>query len=666
MRKFDTLGSEWAGEQVAGISAHIEHISPSEFNEMHRYLPESVTGQPGLINFSVNPFMIEILDCFDVDSPVRDVTLQKGVQITWTTILEAILLYFMAHIKTLPIMFVSADKELVDLRVENNILPMLQQSGFADIIQSSDEGNSRKTGKNQKQIQFVGGGYMIPFGAQNANKLRATSIAVMLKDEVDAWPLIVGKDGDPDALTDARLKGTYYDRRKIARGGTPLIEGTSKVEKSFKRGDQRYYMVFCLDCGHEQRLRWSTTDDETGIVGGITWELDDGVLIPDSVRYCCCKCGHPHTEDDKERLFSRESGAYWKPTARPVAEGVRSYHLSSLYSPYGFQPWKACVEDWLNCWDVDAGKVKDIGLYQVFCNNILGETFAVLGSKILFTQVSAHRRVVYRFGEIPNGHAAKFAGSEILFLTCQVDVHKNNLAVAVMGWTRDARCYTVEYMRIKPTEDSDDCSEVDSSVWGELRNIIEEKRWTVPDGKTYGVAFTVIDSGYAADTVKSFCSVYSFGVYPIKGRDRPAKAQKIREFDEFETQDGIKGYAITVDHYKDRIAPVLRREWFEEMGDQGTYHFNAPVDITDAQLKELTKETRVEEIDPHGAVTYRWKRAGNAKNELWDLLVYGHAAVEILAWLVCIEHFELDTIDWAQFWEFCEGAACDGLLNRTR
>jgi len=35
-------------------------------------------------------------------------------------------------------------------------------------------------------------------------------------------------------------------------------------------------------------------------------------------------------------------------------------------------------------------------------------------------------------------------------------------------------------------------------------------------------------------------------------------------------------------------------------------------------------------------------------------LVYGHAAVEILAWKICIEHFELETIDWRQFWEYVE------------
>ena len=90
--------------------------------------------------------------------------------------------------------------QLAKARIENNFIPMLAQSDMAHIVRSSDEGNSRKTGKTDNHIQFEGGGYLVPFGAINANKMRSFSIAVMLKDEIDAWPDRVGKDGDPDKL----------------------------------------------------------------------------------------------------------------------------------------------------------------------------------------------------------------------------------------------------------------------------------------------------------------------------------------------------------------------------------------------------------------------------------------------------------------------------------
>ena len=653
MSKLQDVGADWLADEVELLTDHVEHIKPSDFNEATRYLPESVTSIPGYIRYDVNPFMREIIDCADINSPVREVNLKKGVQITYSTMLESVTLYFAAHIKTLPMMYITADKELAKARIENNYLPMFNQSELGHIIRSSDEGNSRKTGKTANHVQFAGGSYLVPFGAKTADKMRSFSIAVMMKDEIDAWPDTVGKDGDPDKLSDGRCKG-YWDRRKIFRGSTPLIKSHSKIEKAYKRGDQRRYMVNCLGCGLSQELRWKKEDKETGLIGGFKWDMEEGTLDLDSVRYCCRKCGHEHREHDKEKLFSADHGAYWKPTARPAEPGIRSYHLPAFYSPIGMAPWSSLVSEYLEAYDDKEQKVKDISAYQVFYNNVLAEPFEIMGSKIRFTSVSAHRRAVYRLGQIPNGYAAQHSGSPILFLTCQVDVHKKNLAVSVMGWTRDAKPYIITYDRYEVTGDEDDCSEISSPVWGRLRALIEETEFVADDGKKYKIALTLVDAGYANDTVTTFCQDYASGVYPILGRDRPAKNQAIKEFSEFTTQSGTKGYRILVDHYKDRLAPVLRREWTEGDGGQKAYHFNTPVDITDKQLKELTVETRRERQDEKGNTTYYWHRPGNARNELWDLLVYGHAGVEIMAWIICIQHFKLETIDWPVFWDYIE------------
>jgi phage terminase large subunit GpA-like protein len=656
MSGINDTGRDWLISQVEGLPDHIVHVKPSGFNEENRYLPESVTSIPGYIRYDVNPFMREIVDCADINSPVREVNLKKGVQITYSTLLESVVLYYAAHVKTLPMMYMTADKELAAARIENNFIPMFNQSGFDDIIRSSDEGNTRKTGKTANHLQFAGGAYLVPFGAINAAKMRSYSIAVMLKDEIDAWPETVGKDGDPDKLSDGRLKG-YWDRRKIFRGSTPLIASTSKIQKAYLRGDQRKYMVNCLGCGHSQELRWSTEDKETGVVGGFMWEMDDGTLDLDSVRYCCSACGHAHYERDKERLFSEGHGAKWVPTAKPAEPGIRSYHLPAMYSPIGMAPWSSLVSDYLEAYDVEGRRVKDITAYQVFYNNVLAEPFEVMGSKIRFSSVSAHRRAVYRLGQIPNRYAVQHSGSPVLLLTCQVDVHAKNLAVSVMGWCRDTKPYVIDYWRFEVKEGEPGCDEAGSPVWGRLRELIEETEYTADDGTRYRIALTLIDAGYANDVVTSFCADYNSGVYPILGRDRPGKNQAIKEFSSFETQAGTVGYKIVVDHYKDRLAPVLRREWAPESGVQKQYHFNAPVDITDKQLKELTAETRREKTDDKGQTVYYWHRPGNARNELWDLLVYGHAGIDILAWSICRQHFELDTINWPQFWDYIESNA---------
>lgn len=646
----DRVGWQWLCERVEGMSDTIDHMTPVRYNEENRYLPQGVSPRPGFIRYDLFPYLIEPIENFDPMSGVRETNMMKGVQVGYTTLLESILFFYIGHIKTAPAMFITADKELATGRIENNILPMLNESELGHLIRSSDLGNSRKTGKTKDFLQWDGGGFLIPQGAQNAAKMRQYSVPLMLKDELDGWPRVVGKDGDPDTLTDARLSA-YWNVRKILRGSTPLLL-PSLIQDAYENGDRRVYNVRCRGCNAPQPLRMSWPDAPQG---GFAWDLDsDGALILESVRYRCKKCGRDHFEHDKEKLFAVEEGAYWEPTAKAKVPNVRSYHLPSFYSPFGFRPWYKCIGDYLAAYDPVNKQVRSHAKLQEFYNNTLGVPFKPRGASIKFEAVSAHRRAAYRMGEIPNVFAAEFSGSPILFLTCTVDVHKKNLAVAIIGWTRDARSYLIRYERLEVVGDDDDCAEISSPVWGRLRATIEEEVFCADDGKRYQVALTLIDAGYANDTVVSFCSAYESGVYPILGRDRPAKNQTIREFAEFTTQSGTTGYRILVDHYKDRLAPVLRREWQTEHGEQKPYHFNAPVDTSDKQLKELTVETRREKTDENGTVTYYWHRPGNASNELWDLLGYGHAAVEILAWAVCVQHFELTTVDWAQFWDYIE------------
>lgn len=648
------IGLEWAIGEIGELTDNIVRKSPVEFNEENRYLPESVTPVPGYIRYSVTPYMREIVNCFDMDSPVREVNLKKGVQVTYTTAaLEAGMFYCMAWMKTLPMMYVTADKELADARIENNILPMLQHSGFSDIIRSSDAGNSRKTGKTKHHLQFAGGGYLLPYGANNAGKMRQASIAVLLKDELDGWPDVVGKDGDPDKLTDDRCSA-YWERRKIFRGSTPLLAGSSKIDFQFHRGDQRVYRVTCQgSCNKPMVLRWKYK----GGKGGFMWETADDQLVFESVRFVCPHCGHEHFEHDKPRLFAEEHGAHWHPTATPVEPFIRSYHLPAFYSPLGMQPWTKCVAAWLDAWDERQSRVKDVRKLQVFYNNVLAEPFQQPGYKITPQQAWSHRRAVYGARNVPNRYALKHCGSSILMLTAQVDVHKDFLAVAVIGWTRGMRSFVVEYKHVQREEKELACSEVSSPVWGKLRGLIEDFEYEADDGRKYRIFATVIDAGYATDTVVAFCSDYDSNVYPIVGRERPANAQRIQEFGEFKTQAGTTGYRITVDHYKDRLSEVLRREWVEEAGMQPEYHFNAPADMTDDQLRELTVEFKREETNERGVTSYRWHRPNGARNELWDLLVYGHALVEIVAWKIWREHFEQETINWQDFWIYVEREA---------
>jgi len=645
--------TEWLRAEIAKLTDHRAEYLVSQWAEKRRYLPPQVTTMPGYYSFSVAPYLKEIADCFSLTSPVREVDVMKGAQIGATVgILENVIGYLIDHVKSAPCMLLTADAELAKLRLESYITPMLEHSGLSHLIQSSDNISTRKSGKTDKRIEWVGGGFLIPLGALNAAKLRSLSIQYFLADEVDAYPNVIGKGEDPLKSAEARTKA-FHESRKIARISTPLLKGNSRIAAGYERGDKRKYYVPCKQCGKMQVLKFQGVEKQTGRIWGLVWELnDDGALIESSVKYLCEWCSYPHINSDKAYMLPRGE---WRATATSKSIFRRSYHLPAIYSPVGMYPWSAMVYDWLDAWDVDTNKVKSVSLLQEFYNNVLALPFEIRsGTKVRFQMVSGHRRACYKFGEIPNLYAMEFCGSPILFLICTVDVHKKNLAVMITGWTRNARHFVIDYWRYELAPGEEETAELTSPVWSKLRQLIEEKEYTADDGKKYRVSITLVDAGYQNDTVIHFCDDYATGVYPILGRDRPSKNQSIKEFAEFKTMLGTVGYRIVVDHYKDRISPVLRREWYEESGQQPPYHYNAPIDMTDKQLKELTVESRKEKIDSYGNVSYFWHRLGNANNEQFDLLVYANAGMELLAYTICIQHFELETIDWPTFWDYIE------------
>ncbi len=608
-----------------------------------------MTPLPGLYSFKVTPYLREIVDCLGIDSPVRKLSFMKGVQICATTgVLENAIGYYIAHVKSASMMMVTADSDLAKLRMESAITPMLQESGLLHLIKSNDEANTRKTGKTDKRLDCIGGGCLIPNGAQNPNKFRSLPIRVMLRDEIDGWPDVVGKDGDPMKLTEDRT-AAYESERKILDISTPLIKGQSKIEKQFLLGDQRYYYVNCVKCGHAQDLRWERISSD-GVVSGIWWEEDEktGELVSGSVRYLCEKCQHPHTNDDKTRLLA---SGQWHPTATPSSPDHRSYHLNALYSPVGMQTWEALVRKWKEAWDTVNKRVIDHEKFQVFYNNVLGKTYEIRGEKLRLETVSSHRRLgVYRYGQVPNRWAAEHCGGAALLLTCSVDVHKDSLKVAVFAWCRERRALLVDYWTLP----GDPSQRNDPGTWGELAKLIDEKRYPADDGKVYPLAITLVDSGYLSDQVYEFCTQWETGVYPVDGRDHLGTSSN-KYFSAFVSSMGTRAFAVAGDLYKDRWAAALRLVWNgEEIQPPG--HFNAPEDATEKQLKELTVEVKREKVESSTGkrVGHYWHRVAGVANELWDCLIYSAAALDMLCQDVCANQLGLEAADWQAFYRICE------------
>jgi phage terminase large subunit GpA-like protein len=654
MYNIDTIGSPWAAEMAGDLTDEIVQRSPVECNQEMRFLPSSETSHPGYINFDRTPYWIEPLECFDVRSDVREVDIMKSVQSAYSTVLRSIVFYFAVQIRTSPGIYANVTIEQAREIIDSAFIPMFQQSGLEHIFQSHDIGNSRKRGVTKNHIQWVGGGHMIPKGGQKAHQMRETPALFLLLDEVDAYP--DNPDGDPIGLFIDRT--TAFDEiRKVFIGCTPTIKGASRIEKRYLRGDQRKYMVHCLKCGGEQELRFSGTNKETGKTYGLKWDTNNGQLDIDSVRYHCKFCDNPHTEHDKVRLITKDN-CEWKPTVIPVEPGIRSYHITGLMSRRS--RWSKGVSMWLAAYDTKKGRTKSLKAMKQFYNNFLAKTFEEDGEKLQFRAVSSHRRSFYIKGQIPNLKIEEYSITGVLFLTMTVDVHKHHLNVSIWGWTAGDgfgfNPWLVDYYQI--TDDSDiGFASLDAPGWEQLADVIDNGVWKSDDGREYRTIVHLIDSGWAESVVLDFCRQWSAErcVWPIKGDKNDISDKGITNFKESKAKTGDLLYVIKVNHYKDRIAPILGRPWRTEKGIQRPYTFNAPADTTDDEIKELTKEWKREKKLANGRIAgYEWHRPHGADNELWDLLVYGHASVEILAWLICVKNYKMETVDWPQFWEYCK------------
>ncbi|AUR86515.1 terminase large subunit [Vibrio phage 1.086.O._10N.222.51.F8] len=636
-----------------------EHITVtvSEWAEKNRYLPKSVAKVSGFYSFTVTPYLREIADCMSLNSPVQIMAFMKGVQIGASVgILENTIGYGIEHVKTAPFMSLIKDGDTAELRVEENIIPMLQHSKLQHLIQSNDESNgSRKTGQTKKKISWFGGGYLLSFGSNNAAKLRSFSIQYLLIDEPDAFAENVGSDGDPVGLAIDRT-ASFGDARKIALTSTPLIKGRSQIEKHYELGDKRKYLVPCKHCGHHQELVWNKKDKNTGEVYGLVFNHDDGVLDIDSVRYICevPECRGEHKNPDKYRMLQERSevnpdGAYWQPTATPSAPYRRSYHISALYAPVSNKSWEEICIEWFACWDVVKGQPKNPRELQRFYNNNLGKTFRYENDNLKLSAMWAHRRTDYRFGEVPNQLTSRVCGSDIMLVTCAVDVHKNNLAVAVVGWTKGHRAFVLDYWRIEG-----EVLTADSGPWQELTEIIYNKRYVSENGKIYPISLALIDSGYEQDLVMDYCARTEKTI-PIKGIDGIQKGAQVEEFKMRDSRMGITAFNVNVDLYKDRWYTALKRPWIETE-DMHDFCFNVPTDVQENQLRELTRETKVPDFNKTTNVFrgFKWHRPSGAQNEFWDLLIYNNAAIDILAWDIIMRQAERDHVNWNEFWQFCE------------
>ncbi|UAY56256.1 phage terminase large subunit family protein [Arachidicoccus terrestris] len=436
-------------------------------------LDSKSASEPGPYRSSRTPYWIEPMNNLSVTNIVRKVIIMKGAQVGATEI-GLNFIGYVIDVAPGPALAVMPTDETVKRNSKMRIAPMIEAS--PRLREKIRPARAKDSGNTINQKEFPGG-MLILTGANSGAGLRSMPVRYLMLDETDGYPMDVDGEGSPTGLAEQRT--ATFPNKKILEISTPTIQGQSIIEADFETTDKRYYHVPCPFCGCEQTLKFENLRWETGNY--------------DKVEYECAHCNERIQERFKTEMLA---SGYWVPSApektNPFTVG---YHLSSLYSPFGWKSWAEIAEQWDKA-QGDDPKLKN------FYNTVLGETWKQRST------APEWERLYDRAEDYPVNKP--FA--DVVFLTAGVDVQGDRLEIEIVGWMEGKRSQSIDY-RVLNGDPSK------KEVWAELDKIVNEV-WEREDGATLPLRLMAIDTGYLASKVYAWQRKHTFTrVIPIKGSE---------------------------------------------------------------------------------------------------------------------------------------------------
>ena len=380
------------------------------------------TASPGLYNPDITPWVKGIHDALD-DPAVHKVVSQKSAQVAWTDGVVNNYIGKRIDIDPAPMIVMFAKEQAGKEFNSEKFEPMVEATPclLAKIpITSSRDKNNRWQFKN------FPGGFLKFVSSNSPSSVKSTPAPVVIVEEPDDCNENVRDQGDTITLLEERTK--TFARRKVIFGGTPTVEGVSRIDAAYKASDQRRFWIPCPHCGEFQVLSWEHvkwTDDPA-----FAHEVF-GHANPDSARYACPHCSALWTDAEKNRACRKGE---WRASA--PFRGVAGFHINELYAPFPGSKLSVLVTKYLTA--VHALASGDDTKMRSFRNNTEGLPYA-LQTDIPAADDLKVRAETYAELSVPHGG---------LVLTAGVDVQHDRLAVIIRAWGRGEESWLVYFGEI--------------------------------------------------------------------------------------------------------------------------------------------------------------------------------------------------------------------------
>ncbi len=600
-----------------------EKMDLDEWSDKYRVLPSETSSEFGQWRTDRFPFLRRIMKCLSPSSRAREVVGIKGAQLGFTELFINWILYTADHDPG-PMMYVQKTKEAAEDFSTQKLVPSIEA---CDRVKKTLGTSKPKHLTNTVGNKGFPGGYCVIGGANSGPFLRSKSIGRAGADEEDSFPANVDNEGSPIYMIRKRLSNFPFS--KFFRLSTPKIKETSTIEPGYMKGSQEQYYVPCPHCNPEATkagtwwtIKW----------GNIRWNKDkdgkpilDSDGVPTGIGLVCESCGAIVDEAKKTWMLSFER---WMSTknldggdeeVEPYEVGdveFPSFHINSLYSPYGFFSWRDAVIEWF-----EYKNTGDKTLLQGFINQTLGETYSVAGSDISSTWLYNRREeydIEKKGFDIPEGG---------LVVTAGVDIQGDRIEVETVAWGLNMESWSLDYQVFFGSTDSlGDVNGLDSvgspTVWRMLDEFLL-KQYKHESGAILNIESTQIDAGYMAEIVHVFCKNREHRrIFPLKGFagwGRGFFEKPKNRHTEFKTWD-FKAY---VDELKELTYNLL----MVDVAGAGYCHFPIKDMYSEKYFHMLTAENKVVEASKK----LKWVCPKGVRNEALDLRNYATVAFKIYA-----------------------------------
>lgn len=544
-------------------------MTVSQWADQHREITAKQGGERGRWRTSRTPYLREIMDCLSPQSRVHDVVVMKSSQVGVSEACVNWLGFCMTEAPS-PTMVMMPTLEMRDAWKVQKLNPMFTDTA---VVRDLMGGVRSRDATHRADVIDFPGGVLFLAGGNSPNSYAQRSVANLILDDLDRFPIEIGEEGDVVTLAKGRTKAFARPKRLFI--STPTVKAASSIEVLWLESDQRRYNVPCPHCGHYQPLEWGGADRPYGL----KWSDREA-------WYVCCDCGVEIGEHYKPTMLAE---GRWIPTY--PERKMRGYHLTALLAPLGLGPaWADLALDWVSA----KGNPAKL---RAFVNTQLGETWEEGGDSVSPVGLLAR---VETYAE----------GREILARTAGVDVQKDRIEVSIVEWGASEEAWLIDH-EILPGDTAQ------PEVWTHLGELLA--RWS-PDA-------AAVDAGYNTGMVHRFVEArrWAFAVLGKSGH-RPiveperVRRQRLRR----QKKKGVSNELVGDDEAKALIAARLKLL----SPGPGYIHFPAEPAFDDEYFAQLTAEKLVTRLRGTRPV-HEWVQT-RPRNETLDCLKYALAALRLL------------------------------------